>query len=244
MLNEQEKFFLKSLEYAGTILGLIPKTGWQLPSLITGVVNLISDTLNDDQHYNAGNVIVKQYLDKKDEGVVQNGLVTEIIERPKQNGDLWYTGFASLVGDASNQNILRGNTDKNRITALTGGKTEEFTNELYGGAGEDRLTGAQGGMDILDGGTETDQYYFSAGHGHDVIKETNQSQMYDFINGNINLIDIPMDVLEYRRVKSDLEIITGDDSSITISRYFDDTAGDTGSGSVNYQNDISINGKK
>ncbi|SDI42521.1 Ca2+-binding protein, RTX toxin-related [Pseudomonas flavescens] len=117
-------------------------------------------------------------------------------------------GNDTLVGGTGNDTLLGGGGDD----GLSGGGGQDW---LVGSEGNDTLSGGAGD-DTLEGGAGVDTYLFSAGSGHDLIRDDDGEYSVLKLSRDIALAD-----LQSRREGNDLLIEYKDGShSLRIESYY------------------------
>ncbi|MCQ9326775.1 calcium-binding protein [Neisseria dentiae] len=109
--------------------------------------------------------------------------------------NLVLTGDARINGTGNNSdNVITGNDNYNRLNGGRGNDTiygnggedtidgGEGDDKLYGGADRDHIFGGTGN-DLLRGQVGNDTYYFAQGYGHDVVRDTEGSNIVRFGSG-------------------------------------------------------------
>lgn len=134
--------------------------------------------------------------------------------------------LVKILGDEG-RDFLVGGGENNLILAEAGNDTLsglDGNDELYGQAGNDKLYGGDGndiivggqGDDLLDGGYGSDTYVISAGEGHDVINNRDDSSEDKIVFSD----GIAVENLTMIRDKQDLVISINGDQSVTINKWF------------------------
>ncbi|MCQ9326774.1 calcium-binding protein [Neisseria dentiae] len=151
------------------------------------------------------------YVDNVDDTVIEEaGEGTDIIyssvsyTASRNVENLVLTGSARINGTGNNSdNTITGNDNYNRLNGGRGNDTiygnggedtidgGEGDDNLYGGADRDHIFGGTGndyidggtGNDLLRGQAGNDTYYFAQGYGHDVVRDTEGSNIVRFGSG-------------------------------------------------------------
>ena len=233
LLTSGDRAKLDAIEATGSLLGIAAMTNCFASMAVTGVTTFIKNIFEYGELKKVGELGLKQYVERN--GV--NGIVAvpSIVENLV--GDTNISGFNNLVGDGTISNHLIGNDLANKLVAIDG-----ENNILEGKGGKDTLIGSSGN-DELDGGRGSDTYDFTIGGetGKDLITEL-VNNINDYSTGNYfdEKDNILINEKSRKRVKNDLVIESGINSSVNIKNYFSANQSAYESATKGY--DIKING--
>ena len=123
-------------------------------------------------------------------------------------------GDDQLYGFSGNDQ-LEGGSGNDRLQGGNGSNSNSGDDILIGGAGDDILVG-EDGNDTLDGGSGNDHYYYYAGAGQDVLRDSGDGQDILFF------VDVSPDRLSYHQDSNDLIVLVDGDlaQQVRVENHF------------------------